>query len=72
MYFDYSTVLTLKYALDNMFSRNTSKSLTFTVTSDEPIDEGLDLDNTMCGWLLKKRRKRMQGKLHLEFYYSVL
>lgn len=55
-----------------MFSRNTSKSLTFTVTSDEPIDEGLDLDNTMCGWLLKKRRKRMQGKLHLEFYYSVL
>ncbi|KAK4514102.1 JmjC domain-containing histone demethylation protein 1 [Mucor velutinosus] len=46
---------------DNMFSRNTSKSLTFSVTSDEPIDEGLDLDNDMCGWLLKKRRKRMQG-----------
>ncbi|KAF1801489.1 Oxysterol-binding protein-domain-containing protein [Mucor lusitanicus] len=47
-----------------MFSRNTSKSLTFTVTSDEPtVDEGLDLDNDMCGWLLKKRRKRMQGKL---------
>ncbi|KAI8636810.1 Oxysterol-binding protein-domain-containing protein [Parasitella parasitica] len=46
---------------DNMFSRNTSKSLTFTVTSDEPIDEGLDLDNNMRGWLLKKRRKRMQG-----------
>ncbi|KAG1110776.1 hypothetical protein G6F42_015228 [Rhizopus arrhizus] len=33
-----------------MFSRNTSKSLTFTVTSDEPIDEGLDLNNDMCGW----------------------
>lgn len=44
-----------------MFSRNTSKTLTFTVTSDEPIDEGLELDNDMCGWLLKKRRKRMQG-----------
>lgn len=50
------------YTVDNMFSRNTSKSLTFTVTSDEPIDEGLDLNNDMCGWLLKKRRKRMQGK----------
>lgn len=46
-----------------MFSRNTSKLLTFTVTSDEPIDEGLDLDNDMCGWLLKKRRKRMQGSI---------
>lgn len=46
-----------------MFSRNTSKLLTFKVTSDEPIDEGLDLDNDMCGWLLKKRRKRMQGSI---------
>lgn len=46
-----------------MFSRNTSKSLTFTVTTDEPIDEGLELnDYDMGGWLLKKRRKRMQGK----------
>ena len=46
-----------------MFSRNTSKLLTFHVTSDEPIDEGLELDEyDMSGWLLKKRRKRMQGK----------
>ncbi|KAI8077907.1 Oxysterol-binding protein-domain-containing protein [Gilbertella persicaria] len=44
-----------------MFSRNTSKLLSFAVTSDEPIDEGLDLDSDMSGWLLKKRRKRMQG-----------
>ncbi|RCI06313.1 hypothetical protein CU098_013297 [Rhizopus stolonifer] len=46
---------------DNMFSRNTSKLLSFAVTSDEPIDEGLDIDSDMSGWLLKKRRKRMQG-----------
>lgn len=50
-----------------MFSRNTSKLLTFNVTSDEPsnVDEGLDLssqDSIMSGWLLKRRRKRMQGK----------
>jgi hypothetical protein len=46
-----------------MFSRNTSKTLSFTVTSDEPIDESLCLDDPcdLSGWLLKKRRKRMQG-----------
>ncbi|KAI7887614.1 Oxysterol-binding protein-domain-containing protein [Mucor mucedo] len=45
-----------------MFSRNTSKSLTFTVTTDEPVDEGMEPnDCDMSGWLLKKRRKRMQG-----------
>lgn len=46
-----------------MFSRNTSKLLTFTVTTDEPVDEGLETtEYDMSGWLLKKRRKRMQGK----------
>jgi hypothetical protein len=48
--------------IDNMFSRNTSKLLTFNVTSDEPIEDGLEIDEfDMSGWLLKKRRKRMQG-----------
>jgi hypothetical protein len=53
-----------KRLLDNMFSRNTSKTLTFTVTSDEPIIDDTavqDLDHDISGWLLKKRRKRMQG-----------
>jgi hypothetical protein len=47
-----------------MFSRNTSKTLTFTITSDEPIIDGTtirDPSHDMSGWLLKKRRKRMQG-----------
>lgn len=45
-----------------MFSRNTSKLLSFTVTSDEVNDEGLYLDECdLSGWLLKKKRKRMQG-----------
>lgn len=37
----------------------------FSVTSDEPIQEGtatLDGSQKMAGYLLKKRRKRMQGK----------
>lgn len=61
--------------VDNMFSRNTSKSLTFTVTSDESVDEGLEFDNNMCGWLLKKRRKRMQGNIInqvIDFKESIL
>jgi hypothetical protein len=66
-------ILTIQ--VDNMFSRNTSKSLTFTVTSDEPVDEGLEFDNNMCGWLLKKRRKRMQGNIInqvIDFKESIL
>ncbi|CAO3589002.1 unnamed protein product [Absidia cylindrospora] len=48
---------------DNTTSINTSKILRFTVTSDEPIQENTKLNRShdMAGYLLKKRRKRMQG-----------
>ena len=44
-----------------MFSRTTPKLLFFTVATDEPLYEDLSVDVDMSGWLLKKRRKRMQG-----------
>ncbi|CAO3609009.1 unnamed protein product [Cunninghamella blakesleeana] len=48
---------------DNTMSINTSKILRFQVTSDEPIQEGgvKEGDYDISGYLLKKRRKRMQG-----------
>ncbi|KAI8380170.1 Oxysterol-binding protein-domain-containing protein [Blakeslea trispora] len=46
---------------DNTFSRTTPKSLFFMVTTDEPLDEDSSDDVDISGWLLKKRRKRMQG-----------
>ncbi|KAF7721728.1 hypothetical protein EC973_004264 [Apophysomyces ossiformis] len=48
---------------DNTFSRNTSKTLTFSVSTDEDQTEedGKKEPCDMSGWLLKKRRKRMQG-----------
>ncbi|KAI8973860.1 Oxysterol-binding protein-domain-containing protein [Pilobolus umbonatus] len=49
------------FIFDNKFSRNTSKLLSFTVTSNEPVDDILSSDKDMCGWLLKKKRKRLQG-----------
>ncbi|KAI8394249.1 Oxysterol-binding protein-domain-containing protein [Radiomyces spectabilis] len=48
---------------DNTYSKNTSKILSFTVTSDETIREAFKPGEPcdVSGWLLKKRRKRMQG-----------
>ncbi|KAG0170426.1 hypothetical protein DFQ28_002139 [Apophysomyces sp. BC1034] len=47
---------------DNTFSRNTSKTLTFSVSSDEEQANNETKEPCdMSGWLLKKRRKRMQG-----------
>lgn len=47
---------------DNTFSRNTSKMVTFVATVQDKSatdqDEKVDLE----GWLLKKRRKKMQGE----------
>lgn len=31
--------------------------------NDDDDDEAVALDQDMCGWLLKKRRKKMQGKI---------
>ncbi|KAI8373387.1 Oxysterol-binding protein-domain-containing protein [Choanephora cucurbitarum] len=57
----YLICLCLILKTDNMFSRTTPKLLFFTVTTDEPLYEDLSVDVDMSGWLLKKRRKRMQG-----------
>ncbi|CAG8490270.1 5112_t:CDS:2 [Diversispora eburnea] len=47
---------------DNSFSRNTSKSLTFFVAlKDGPEDEQVESQPEISGWLLKKKRKKMQG-----------
>lgn len=48
-------------SLDNTFSRNTPKVLTYTVAlgNSEDVKEHRD---EVSGWLLKKKRKRMQGK----------
>nr|CAG8548579.1 1402_t:CDS:2 [Entrophospora candida] len=47
---------------DNSFSRNTSKSLTFYVAVKEGSDDDQDkpLPET-SGWMLKKKRKKIQG-----------
>ncbi|CAO3687459.1 unnamed protein product [Rhizopus stolonifer] len=45
---------------DNTFSRNTPKVLTYTVALGNPEDVKEHRDE-VSGWLLKKKRKRMQG-----------
>ncbi|KAG9288503.1 hypothetical protein G9A89_015709 [Geosiphon pyriformis] len=47
---------------DNSFSRNTSKLITFCVVlKDGPNDEEPQCQPEISGWLLKKKRKKMQG-----------
>ncbi|ORX62833.1 hypothetical protein DM01DRAFT_1297653 [Hesseltinella vesiculosa] len=46
---------------DNTSSIQKPKVLSFSVTSDESVDEHLQEDQIMADYLLKKRRKRMQG-----------
>ncbi|KAG2190375.1 hypothetical protein INT46_002356 [Mucor plumbeus] len=45
---------------DNTFSRNTPKKLTYSVALGNPEDVKVS-ENEVSGWLLKKKRKRMQG-----------
>ncbi|KAI9249306.1 Oxysterol-binding protein-domain-containing protein [Sporodiniella umbellata] len=45
---------------DNTFSRNTPKMLTYTIALGNPEDVKEHKDE-VSGWLLKKKRKRMQG-----------
>ncbi|CAO0800572.1 unnamed protein product [Mucor circinelloides] len=45
---------------DNTFSRNTPKKLTYSVALGTPEDVKV-AENEVSGWLLKKKRKRMQG-----------
>jgi hypothetical protein len=53
-------------AIDNSFSIHTSKRLTFFVALEERHKAGAQSVPEMSGWLLKKKRKRMQGKfLHI-------
>ncbi|RIB00397.1 hypothetical protein C2G38_2234426 [Gigaspora rosea] len=54
---------------DNSFSRNTSKSLTFFVALKDDIEE-VQNEPEISGWLLKKKRKKMQGELN--FYLNNL
>ncbi|GAA5807757.1 hypothetical protein MFLAVUS_001134 [Mucor flavus] len=46
---------------DNTFSRNTPKMLTFSVALGEPEEVQSVSKEEVSGWLLKKKRKRMQG-----------
>ncbi|KAF9437806.1 hypothetical protein BGZ76_011048 [Entomortierella beljakovae] len=46
---------------DNTFSINTSKRLSFFVALEERGKKGSKPASQMSGWLLKKKRKRMQG-----------
>lgn len=47
--------------IDNTFSRNTPKMLTFSVALGEPEQVQSVSKEEVSGWLLKKKRKRMQG-----------
>ena len=50
--------------LDNTFSRNKAKTLTFSVALvDSNVKATLSskANHDMSGWLLKKKRKKMQG-----------
>ncbi|CEG66645.1 hypothetical protein RMATCC62417_03186 [Rhizopus microsporus] len=47
--------------LDNTFSRNTPKMLTYSVALGSPEDVEVPTQHEMTGWLLKKKRKKMQG-----------
>ncbi|KAL0089461.1 Oxysterol-binding protein-domain-containing protein [Phycomyces blakesleeanus] len=51
------------FVVDNTFSRTTPKVLSFSVTliDKEANDSFEDNANDMVGWILKKRRKRLQG-----------
>ncbi|KAJ2882851.1 Oxysterol-binding protein 3 [Coemansia aciculifera] len=46
---------------DNSFSKNTSKRLSFCVAVKEAKEGNIKPPVLMSGWLLKKKRKRMQG-----------
>jgi hypothetical protein len=46
--------------IDNTFSRNTPKFLTYSVALGEEVQVSSKKDE-VSGWLLKKKRKRMQG-----------
>jgi hypothetical protein len=48
---------------DNTFSRNTSKMLTFSVALGEREQVSGSEQTELAGWILKKRRKKMQGNL---------
>ena len=48
--------------IDNSFSIHTSKRLTFFVALEERGPKVAPQPSEMSGWLLKKKRKRMQGK----------
>lgn len=50
----------LTHVADNTFSRNTPKKLTYSVALGNPEDVKVPV-NEVSGWLLKKKRKRMQG-----------
>lgn len=47
--------------IDNTFSRNTPKMLTYSVALGGPEDVEPVSKGEVSGWLLKKKRKRMQG-----------
>ena len=49
--------------LDNTFSRNTSKTLTFSVALGDGEQVGSSEQTELAGWILKKRRKKMQGNV---------
>lgn len=51
--------------IDNTFSRNKAKTLTFSVALvDADIKASLsEPQHEISGWLLKKKRKKMQGKM---------
>jgi hypothetical protein len=51
-----------KQCIDNSFSIHTSKRLTFFVALEERGPKPAPQPSEMSGWLLKKKRKRMQGK----------
>ncbi|KAG0171880.1 hypothetical protein DFQ28_006578 [Apophysomyces sp. BC1034] len=46
---------------DNTFSKTTPKSLTFSVTVVGTKDDTLNQRKEVSGWILKKRRKKLQG-----------
>lgn len=46
---------------DNVHSWNTSKRLTFFVTTHKDVEQVSQALPTISGWILKKKRKKMQG-----------
>lgn len=47
--------------IDNTFSRNKAKTLTFSVALVEGGMQSSSSQYEISGWLLKKKRKKMQG-----------